>query len=145
MRRRTVMRGTIFGVAGIVLVLAGMSKASIGLVSIGALAILIATGLLSPLLAGPLSSALGRPLVGALGVPGRLGRENSTRNPRRTSQTAAALMVGLSLVATIAVLGRRSARRPRTVSIAPSARTTSSPARADPASPWFPPCPGSPA
>jgi putative ABC transport system permease protein len=104
-RRRTVVRGTIFGVGGIVLVLVGMSRASIGLVGIGALAILIATGLLSPLLAGPLSGVLGRPLVGMLGVPGRLGRENSTRNPRRTAQTAAALMVGLSLVSTIAVLG----------------------------------------
>jgi putative ABC transport system permease protein len=104
-RRRTVVRGTIFGVGGIVLVLVGMSRASIGLVGIGALAILIATGLLSPLLAGPLSGVLGRPLVGALGVPGRLGRENSIRNPRRTAQTAAALMVGLSLVSTIAVLG----------------------------------------
>ncbi len=104
-RRRTLARATIFGVAGVVLVLVGMSKASVGLVGIGALAVLVATGLLSPLLAGPLSSALGRPLVGALGVPGRLGRENSTRNPRRTAQTAAALMIGLSLVSTIAVLG----------------------------------------
>jgi putative ABC transport system permease protein len=40
-----------------------------------------------------------------LGMPGRLGRENSTRNPRRTAQTAMALMIGLSLVSTIAVLG----------------------------------------
>ena len=104
-RRRTVVRGTIFGIGGISLVLVGMSRASIGLVGIGALAILIATALLSPLLAGPLSGVLGRPLVGVLGVPGRLGRENSARNPRRTTQTAAALMVGLSLVSSIAVLG----------------------------------------
>jgi putative ABC transport system permease protein len=104
-RQRTVVRGAIFGVAGTVFVLVGMSRASIGLVGIGALAMLIATGLLSPLLAGPLSRVLGGPLVGVLGVPGRLGRENSTRNPRRTAQTAAALMVGLSLVSTIAVLG----------------------------------------
>jgi putative ABC transport system permease protein len=104
-RQRTVVRGAIFGVGGIVFVLVGTSRASIGLVGIGALAILIASGLLSPLLAGPLSAVLGRPLVGVLGVPGRLGRENSTRNPRRTAQTAAALMVGLSLVSTIAVLG----------------------------------------
>jgi len=104
-RQRTVMRGAIFGVVGSVLVLVGMSKASIALVGIGALALLIATNLLCPLLAGPVSHALGRPLVGALGVPGRLGRENSARNPRRTTQSAAALMVGLSLVSSIAVLG----------------------------------------
>jgi putative ABC transport system permease protein len=40
-----------------------------------------------------------------LGAPGRLGRENSMRSPRRTAQTAAALMVGLALVSAIAVLG----------------------------------------
>jgi putative ABC transport system permease protein len=68
-------------------------------------ALLISTSLLSPLLAGPLSRALGRLLVGTLGVPGRLGRENATRNPSRTAQTAAALMVGLSVVSAIAVLG----------------------------------------
>jgi putative ABC transport system permease protein len=39
------------------------------------------------------------------GVPGRLGRANAVRNPRRTSATAAALMVGLALVSAVAVLG----------------------------------------
>src|SRR6202012_3940207 len=53
----------------------------------------------------PLSSALGRPLASLLGAPGRLGRENAMRNPRRTAQTAAALMIGMALVSTIAVLG----------------------------------------
>ncbi len=104
-RRLTLVRGVVIGIVGVVLIVVGMGKASLVLVGFGGLAILISTNLLSPLLAGPLSNALGRPLVGALGVPGRLGRENSTRNPRRTAQTAAALMVGLSLVSTIAVLG----------------------------------------
>ena len=104
-RRRTLVRGVVIGLVGVVVLVVGMSKASLALVGFGGLAILISTNLLSPLLAGPLSNTLGRPLVRALGVPGRLGRENSTRNPRRTAQTAAALMVGLSLVSTIAVLG----------------------------------------
>ncbi|MGH2851623.1 MAG: ABC transporter permease, partial [Solirubrobacteraceae bacterium] len=51
------------------------------------------------------SGVLGRPLARLLGTPGQLGRENSMRNPRRTAQTAAALMVGLALVSAIAVLG----------------------------------------
>ncbi len=55
--------------------------------------------------ARPLSSALGRPLCTVLGTPGRLARENAMRSPRRTAQTAAALMIGLALVSTIAVLG----------------------------------------
>jgi putative ABC transport system permease protein len=39
------------------------------------------------------------------GEPGKLGRENSMRSPRRTAQTASALMVGLALVAAISVFG----------------------------------------
>jgi putative ABC transport system permease protein len=38
-------------------------------------------------------------------VAGKLGRENSMRSPRRTAQTAAALMVGLALVSAMAVFG----------------------------------------
>ena len=61
--------------------------------------------MLVPAIARPLSSALGRPLARVFGIPGRLGRENSMRNPRRTAQTAGALMIGIALVSTIAVLG----------------------------------------
>jgi putative ABC transport system permease protein len=103
--RRRVMRGVVMGLVGVVLLVVGMSKASISLVGFGGLAVLIATNLLAPLVARPLAGVLGRPLAGTLGVPGRLGQENSMRNPRRTAQTAAALMVGLSLVSVIAVLG----------------------------------------
>ena len=48
---------------------------------------------------------IGRPLPRLLGVAGKLGRENSMRSPRRTAQTAAALMVGLALVSAMAVFG----------------------------------------
>ena len=104
-RRLTLVRAVILAIVSIVLIAVGLGKASLVLVGFGGLALLISTTLFTPLLARPLSSALGRPLVRTLGVPGRLGRENSMRNPRRTAQTAAALMVGLSLVSTIAVLG----------------------------------------
>ena len=60
---------------------------------------------LSPALARPLASVIGRPLPRLLGVAGKLGRENSMRSPRRTAQTAAALMVGLALVSAMAVFG----------------------------------------
>ena len=105
MQRLTLVRAVVTAIAGVVLIVVGLGKASLVLVGFGGLAVLISTTLFSPILARPLSSALGRPLARVLGVPGRLGRENSMRNPRRTAQTAAALMVGLSLVSTIAVLG----------------------------------------
>ena len=37
-------------------------------------------------------------------VPGKLGRLNSGRNPRRTAITAAALMVGIALVTGVNVV-----------------------------------------
>ncbi len=56
-----------------------------------------------PLIARPLSSAIGRPLRPLFGVTGTLARGNAMRNPRRTSATAAALIVGLALVALVAI------------------------------------------
>ena len=56
-----------------------------------------------PLIARPLSSVIGRPLQPGLGVTGTLARGNAMRNPRRTSATAAALIVGLALVTLVAI------------------------------------------
>ena len=58
-----------------------------------------------PIVARPMASAIGRPVARLFGVSGRLGRENSMRSPRRTAQTAAALMVGLALVSAMSVFG----------------------------------------
>jgi putative ABC transport system permease protein len=40
------------------------------------------------------------------GTVGLLARENARRNPRRTAATASALMIGLALVTTMAILGQ---------------------------------------
>lgn len=90
--------------AGLILVL-GLVKGTISLVGLGAFAIFIGVGMLAPLVARPMASVLGRPLAMLLGVAGTLGRENSMRSPRRTAQTASALMIGLALVSTFSVFG----------------------------------------
>ena len=97
--------GSVIAALGIVALAFGLTKPAIQLVGVGALAIFIGVGMLAPIVARPMSSALGRPLAGVLGISGKLGRENSMRSPRRTAQTASALMVGLALVSTIAVFG----------------------------------------
>lgn len=56
-----------------------------------------------------LARAIVRPALRIIGSRGRtmaseLGRENARRTPRRTAVTASALMIGLGLVATVAVL-----------------------------------------
>jgi putative ABC transport system permease protein len=105
LRRWRGRAGSVVTIAGVAAVLAGLIQPAILLVGFGALAVFVAAAMLVPIIARPLSSALGRPLAALLGTPGKLGRENSMRNPRRTTQTAAALMIGIALVSAIAVLG----------------------------------------
>ena len=103
--RRRFIWGIAVAAIGAVLLGLGLAKPAIQLVGIGAAALFIGVATLSPAVARPLSSVIGRPLPRLLGVAGKLGRENSMRSPRRTAQTAAALMVGLALVSAMAVFG----------------------------------------
>jgi putative ABC transport system permease protein len=103
--RRRFIGGAILAVLGVILLALGLAKPTIQLVGLGAVAIFLGTAILAPAIARPLASVIGRPLARLLGEPGKLGRENSMRSPRRTAQTASALMVGLALVAAMAVFG----------------------------------------
>ncbi|MGI5215193.1 ABC transporter permease [Plantactinospora sp. CA-290183] len=68
----------------------------------GVLLSFVGVALLTPLISRPVVSALGR--LFSWSVPGKLGRLNSGRNPRRTAITAAALMVGIALVTGVTVI-----------------------------------------
>ncbi len=68
----------------------------------GVLFAFIGVALLTPLISRPVVAVLGAVFSGW--VPGKLGRLNSGRNPRRTAITAAALMVGIALVTGITVI-----------------------------------------
>jgi putative ABC transport system permease protein len=102
--RRRVIVGALVTLCGIGILSAGLfggvSKAGF-VVGAGAALTFLGVAVLSPLVARPISSVLGRPLRGS--VSGKLGGENANRNPRRTAATAAALMIGLGLVAFVAV------------------------------------------
>jgi putative ABC transport system permease protein len=103
--RRRFTWGIGVALAGVVLLAIGLAKPAIALVGVGAVGIFVGVAMLSPAIARPASSVIGRPLARMLGEPGKLGRENSMRSPRRTAQTASALMVGLALVAAMSVFG----------------------------------------
>jgi putative ABC transport system permease protein len=102
--------GAVVALGGGLILALGLVKGTISLVGLGAFAIFIGVGMLAPLVARPMASVLGRPLAMLLGVAGTLGRENSMRSPRRTAQTASALMIGLALVSTFSVFGASIAR-----------------------------------
>ena len=67
-------------------------------VAVGAAVGFIGVSILAPLAARPLANVIGWPLPKLFGVSGKLARENTKRQPRRTASTASALMVGVALV-----------------------------------------------
>ncbi len=69
----------------------------------GGFVVFLGLVVLGPLFARRMSGIIGRPLPMVLGVTGTLARGNAMRNPRRTSATAAALVVGLGLVSLVAI------------------------------------------
>jgi putative ABC transport system permease protein len=80
------------------------SQGALGRAGLGALATLVGAVALGPVVARPASALLGSPLAVFRGS-GRLARRNAMRNPRRTSGSAAALMVGTAVVALFTTVG----------------------------------------
>ena len=72
----------------------------------GVFAVFIGVALLSPVIGKPIVTVIAWPYSRLFGTVGVLARENARRNPRRTAATASALMIGLALVTTMAVLGQ---------------------------------------
>jgi len=79
---------------------AGSRAAKIG---IGALLVAIGLSFYTPRTVPPLAALAGWPLEKLRNLTGRLARENAQRNPSRTAITAAALMIGVALVAFVTV------------------------------------------
>ena len=73
--------------------------------ALGCLFMFVAFWLVSSRLVVPIASAVGQPSERIAGAAGRLALRNSQRNPVRTARTAAALMIGLTLVTLVATLG----------------------------------------
>jgi putative ABC transport system permease protein len=98
-------------VISIVVTLIGLAFVALGLfagagllaVGVGMGVVFLGVALLGPLIAAPISGVLGIPIQKLKGITGVLARENAVRNPKRTSATAAALMVGVGLVGLITV------------------------------------------
>jgi putative ABC transport system permease protein len=81
----------------------GTASATATVLGLGTLLMIFGLALLAPTLVRPLSSGIGKPLERILGISGRLGRENSTRQPQRTAVTASALMIGVALVVLVTI------------------------------------------
>jgi putative ABC transport system permease protein len=98
--------GALFSAAGVAVIVAATGmKGSDGQAPMGLGAVLLIIGVfvLTPLLSRPLI-ALAAPVLRVFGVSGKLARQNSVRNPRRTAATASALMIGLTLITGMTVM-----------------------------------------
>jgi putative ABC transport system permease protein len=110
--RRTIT-GVVVTLAGVVVLCLGLFgdlDNGITFVGLGAFVVFLGVAILGPVLARPMSRVIGWPLPRVRGVTGRLARENAMRNPKRTAATAAALMIGVALVAFITIFAESTKR-----------------------------------
>jgi putative ABC transport system permease protein len=102
-------------VVGVALVVAGAVALGAGLfggvpragwfVGAGVLAILLGVSSAAPVICRPFLALARVVYARGFGSIGNLAGQNSLRNPRRTTATASALMIGLALACTMAIVG----------------------------------------
>jgi putative ABC transport system permease protein len=107
-RRIAVVVSILLAALGLFLVISGLIKGGgaggrAALIGGGALLVVIGGSFYTPILVPPISTVAGWPLEKLRGLTGRLARENAQRNTGRTAITAAALMIGVALVAFVTV------------------------------------------
>jgi putative ABC transport system permease protein len=100
--------GAVFTTSGVLAAVAsgtiGHRSGNVALAAISAALVLTGVIMLGPIAAGPAVRIIGRPVARVRGLIGTLARENAARQPRRTSGTAAALLVGVTVVALFTVI-----------------------------------------
>jgi putative ABC transport system permease protein len=92
------------GAAALIPAVSAADKVNWPLVGLGAGLLVIGMLVAAPATTRPVIRVVAAPFVVIAGTIGRLARENSLRNPRRTATTASALMIGLALMAAVSVI-----------------------------------------
>src|SRR3954466_2158476 len=93
---------TVLGAAG--LAAAMVEEGRLGLAAGAMLLTLAGVLTLAPPIAAVVTRLIGAPLARLGGTTAQLARRNALRSPRRTANTATALMIGLALVSTVTVV-----------------------------------------
>ncbi len=92
------------GVAVIVVVGLGDGGNQLAAAGLGALGATVGMLVLGPVVARVAGRVIGSPVARFRGVSGELAQRNAMRNPKRTSSTATALMIGICVVTLFTVL-----------------------------------------
>lgn len=108
--RRRLQVGLVLVVAGLVALFTGLGfvvEVPHGLwyVGGGVLAVLLGVASASPVISRPFLALSRLVFARVFGTVGNLAGQNALRNPRRTTATASALMIGLTLACTMAIVG----------------------------------------
>ena len=101
-KRRALVGLVVLGGGAGAMLSALYADAGMAVFGLGLLATMLGVIIALPVAVRPLASLIGAPLR-LRGLPGDLARDNAMRSPRRTSATAAALMIGLTLVVSLGV------------------------------------------
>jgi putative ABC transport system permease protein len=105
--RRRALAGAMLMGAGAIAVISAMARPTPHgptMLGAGAAALVIGVLVLAPVIVARTLNVLAAGFVAAVKPLGRLARGNVTRNPRRTANTAGALMIGMVLVGAASVL-----------------------------------------
>ena len=99
--RLRAVAGALLTAVGVAVVLSAVLAGGdnvLAVAGLGAVLTMVGVVVFGPVVARPAAGVVGWPLLRLRGVTGVLARQNAMRNPRRTSGTAAALMVGVGVV-----------------------------------------------
>lgn len=97
---------TVVGLVALIIGLFVSPGGTFGLIAFGGgggVLLFLGVAGLSATVAAPVTRAIGWPIAKLFKTPGKLARDNVARAPRRTSSSAAALMIGVALVSAAAV------------------------------------------
>ena len=101
---RRVIVGLIIVALGGVGLASSMRDAPIQILGLGVLGVFTGILVLGPAIARPVALTLGIPVAKLRGVSGAMARQNAARNPKRTSRTAAPVLLGVALVTAFTAL-----------------------------------------
>jgi len=102
--KRRVIVGLIIVALGGVGLASSMRDAPIQILGLGVLGVFTGILVLGPAIARPVALTLGIPVAKLRGVSGAMARQNAARNPKRTSRTAAPVLLGVALVTAFTAL-----------------------------------------
>jgi putative ABC transport system permease protein len=96
--------GVVMLALGATAIIAGLGGGGVSIFGLGIPVTFIALYVLLPLISRPLTNLIGKPIAATRGITGQMAVQNAGRNPKRTARTAAALLIGVALVAGVSVV-----------------------------------------